>query len=239
MYMQPYPGYKGTNCDEQICTPADCNWNELKPHGECIYNGKGDLSNGKCQCYPGWNGTACEIQTTSYEPGSACDQDCSSQCLDDFPNVCTVNFNYFTKNGLLNVTTKDLHPTLEQLHINPTNWTRTWKNSQGPEDSSIEQARVCFIGCVSECLSSCQKELQAKPDDERDNTKMDTLVKDQLEMSGHISKDVLKDEVKKKAAEEEDSELLITNKNGTRQQQQACKIKVKWNSKAPAKMQGI
>ena len=206
------PGYKGTNCDEQICTPADCNWNEFKPHGECIYNGRGDLSNGQCQCYPGWNGTACEIQTTSYEPGSACDQDCSSQCLDDFPNVCTVNFNYFTKNGLLNATSKDLHPTLEQLHINPTNWTRTWRSSQGPEDSSIKQARVCFIGCVSECLSSCQKELQSKPDDDRDNTKMDTLVKDQLEMSGHISKDVLKDEVKKQAAEEEDSELLITNK---------------------------
>ena len=68
-------------------TPADCNWNEFQPHGECIYNGRGDLSNGQCQCYPGWNGIACEIQTTSYEPGSACDQDCSSQCLDDFPTL--------------------------------------------------------------------------------------------------------------------------------------------------------
>ena len=142
---------------------------------------------------------------------SACDQDCSSQCLDDFPNVCTVNFNYFTQNGILNATSRDLHPTLDQLHINE-DWTRKWKNDQGPEDTGIKQARVCFIGCVSECLSSCQKELQSKPDDDRDNTKMDTLVKDQLEMSGHISKDVLKDEVKKQAAEEEDSELLITNK---------------------------
>ena len=34
--------------------------------------------------------------------------------------------------------------------------------------------------------------------DERDNTKMDKLVKDQLDMSGHISKDVLKDEVRRR-----------------------------------------
>ena len=66
--------------------------------------------------------------------------------------------------------------------------------------------------CIRMLILACQKELQSKPDDDRDNTKMDTLVKDQLEMSGHISKDVLKDEVKKQAAEEEDSELLITNK---------------------------
>ena len=179
-------------------------------HTECIYNAEGDMSNGKCQCYPGWNGTACEIPTTSDEPGSACDQNCSSRCLDDFPNICTVHFNYFTQNGILNATSRDLHPTLEQLHINE-DWTRKWKNDQGPEDTGIKQARVCFIGCVSECLASCQKELQSKPDDDRNVTKKDPLV-EQLHMTGHISKDVKEDDLKEKKAKEDGSELLLTNK---------------------------
>lgn len=42
------------------------------------------MSSGKCQCYPGWESDACDKQMATYEAGSACDQDCSSQCLDDF-----------------------------------------------------------------------------------------------------------------------------------------------------------
>ena len=85
--MNTNPGYKGTNCDEQICTPADCNWDELKPHGECIYNAEGDMSNEMPML--SWMEWYCLRNTDDLrEPGSACDQNCSSRCLDDFPNIC-------------------------------------------------------------------------------------------------------------------------------------------------------
>ena len=103
--------------------------------------------------------------------------------------------------------TKDRVPTLEQLHINPKNWTRTWKESeQGPENKGVRKARKCYLQCVSECLSECQKELQSKSSVDRANTKMDKFVKDQLEMSGHISKDVETDKRKNATGD-----LVISN----------------------------
>ena len=50
------------------------------------------------------------------------------------------------------VTTKKMRPTLEMLHINANNWTRSWRDSQGPESKNIKNARMCFLGCVTECL---------------------------------------------------------------------------------------
>jgi hypothetical protein len=215
------PGFAGKHCDKLIC-PEDCNWNDLRPQGECVYNAEGDMSGGKCQCYPGWKGDACDKQEALYEAGSACDQDCSNQCLDDFPSRCKISFDYFTtiwdKKSKTTVakqvpaTTSKMRPTLEQLHINGNNWTRSWKSSQGPESNNVKNARVCFLGCVTECLSSCQKELQLKSAEDRINTKKNTLVKDQLEMSGHISKDNLVDAAKEDAARKDGSEVVLTNK---------------------------
>ena len=59
---------------------------------------------------------------------------------------------------------------------------------------------------MSECLSECQKELQSKSSVERANTKMDKFVKDQLEMSGHISQDLETDKRKN-----ETGDLVISN----------------------------
>ena len=215
------PGFTGQHCDKLIC-PEDCNWDEFKPQGECVYNDNGDMSSGKCQCYPGWESDACDKQMATYEAGSACDQDCSSQCLDDFPSRCKISFDYYTTVWDQNskstvakqvpVTTKKMRPTLEMLHINANNWTRSWRDSQGPESKNIKNARMCFLGCVTECLSSCQKELQLKSDKERSETKKNTLVKDQLEMSGHISQDNLRDAALEHAAKQEGSEAVLTNK---------------------------
>merc|ERR1711871_479172 len=117
------PGFTGKHCDKLIC-PEDCNWNQLRPQGECVYNAEGDMSNGKCQCYPGWKGDACDKPEESYEAGSACDQDCSNQCLDDFSSRCKISFDYFTtiwdKKSKTTVAkqvpiaTSKIRPTLEQ-----------------------------------------------------------------------------------------------------------------------------
>lgn len=209
-------GFTGKHCDIRIC-PEDCNWNELKPQGECFYDEEGAMKTGSCQCYPGWTGDACDRQSMSYEASSACDRDCPNQCLEDFPSRCKFERDFYTTvwdqksrstvAKQIPTFTKDRVPTLEQLHINPKNWTRTWKESeQGPENKGIRKARKCYLQCVSECLSECQKELQSKSSLDRANTKMDKFVKDQLEMSGHISKDVETDKRKNATGD-----LVISN----------------------------
>ena len=202
-----HPGYKGAKCDEIICSRDMCNWNENAPQGQCVYSTEGD--EGHCVCFPGWNGTQCENPLEEAK-GGACDKDCGGQCLDLFPTMCKIHMQFFTdSHENLDAETSELKPTLEQLHIDETDWTVKIQDEE-TEGIGIKEGRKCYINCVAQCLTSCQKDLQGKDDIQRNNTQKSPLVLT-LDMTGHISKDTRNDELHREIALAVNKTLAITN----------------------------
>merc|ERR1712100_585127 len=203
-----HTGYKGAKCDEIICSHDMSNWNEDAPQGQCVYSTEGD--EGHCVCFPGWNGTQCENPLDEAKSGGACDKDCGGQCLDLFPTMCKINWQFFTdSHENLDAETSELKPTLEQLHIDETDWTVKIQDEKS-ESIGIKKGRKCYINCVAQCLTSCQKDLQGKDDIQRNNTQKSPLVLT-LDMTGHISKDTRNDELHQKDALAVNKTRVITN----------------------------
>jgi hypothetical protein len=184
-----------------------CNWKEDKPQGQCLLSTQGD--EGHCVCFPGWNGTQCENSLEEAKTDNACDKDCGGQCLNLFPTMCEISWQFFLtsdRHEKSDAETSELKPTLEQLHIDEKDWTVKLPD----EDNGIKKGRKCYINCVAQCLTSCQKDLQGKTEEERKNTQRSPLVMT-LDMTGHISKDTQNDELRIKLAEINNKSLAITN----------------------------
>merc|ERR1719231_213244 len=109
----------------------------------------------------------------------------------------------------LDAETSELKPTLEQLHIDETDWTVKIQDEE-TEGIGIKEGRKCYINCVAQCLTSCQKDLQGKDDIQRNNTQKSPLVLT-LDMTGHISKDTRNDELHQKDALAVNKTRVITN----------------------------
>lgn len=216
------------HCVDTWC-PDNCNFGSgTNPQGVCKMNGNSTQNVGGCECNEGWVGEACEKAVEApADIGSACDQDCSSECLEDFKDKCEMNFKFFTmkwdaeKSASVRQdvesSSEQRRPTLEDLRINKVDWTEL---PPRPLDNVTETkaSQHCFLTCVVECLSPCQKELASMEQRERDeqiskrSLQQPNGLPSLLKMTGHLTLDEQSDEVNR----EKYPTRVLFNENVTR-----------------------
>lgn len=200
------------HCEDTWC-PDDCNWSPTNPHGVCKMKNT-SVNVGGCECNEGWVGEACEKAVEApADIGNACDQDCPAECLEDFKDKCERNFKFFTMKWDAErsasvrqdvpVSSEQRRPTLADLSINHVDWTEL---PPRPLDNvtEVKASQRCFLTCVVECLSPCQKELASMQQRERDEQIEKRILRNPnglptlLKMTGHLTLDEQSDDVNRK-----------------------------------------
>lgn len=216
------------HCEDTWC-PDDCNFGSgTNPQGVCKMTTNTTENVGGCECNEGWVGAACEKAVEApADIGNACDQDCPSECLEDFKDKCERNFKFFTMKWDAErsasvrqdvpVTSEQRRPTLADLRINRVDWTELPPN---PLDNvtEVKASQQCFLTCVVECLSPCQKELASMQQRERDEQIEKRMLRNPnglptlLKMTGHLTLDEQSDAVNR----EKYPTRVLFNENVTR-----------------------